>query len=195
MRFSSPADACLFAAIAETGVDAAVGRGLWCVICRHQAKEAAGQNWDKAKHALRAKNHKLTASVIGALQSVRLNELSSVMSGNWFIQPSITAHIIWMRMAGRMVAGWGTGGKKRMLRLSKFKKARRCIGVQAQHSRGCPSINDFMCGCNGMRLQNCIPGCCVGKRPNLFFSVMRCCAKVNKHIRTLTIFMKETARG
>jgi hypothetical protein len=58
MRFSSPADACLFAAIAEAGADAAAGRGLWCVICRHQAKEAAGQNWDKAKHALHAANKK-----------------------------------------------------------------------------------------------------------------------------------------
>lgn len=37
-----PADSCLFAAMAELP-DAAVGRSLWCVVCRHKAKEAAGK--------------------------------------------------------------------------------------------------------------------------------------------------------
>jgi phosphoribosylanthranilate isomerase len=32
----------LFAAMAELP-DAAVGRSLWCVVCRHKAKEAAGK--------------------------------------------------------------------------------------------------------------------------------------------------------
>jgi hypothetical protein len=36
--------------------DAPAGRSLWCVVCRHKAKEAAGQNWEKAKHAVGKKS-------------------------------------------------------------------------------------------------------------------------------------------
>jgi hypothetical protein len=42
LDLTPPSDSCLFAAMAELP-DAAVGRSLWCVVCRRKAKEAAGK--------------------------------------------------------------------------------------------------------------------------------------------------------